>query len=154
LGASTPAGRIPEDQAESKTLIARIISAHTAWGTVWSFSSGCRKFRLFQAGGEQRYAAQNEYRDVLALAPEDPAVLRQLGVIYFEQGQLRQACFKRSAELQPDDADIQLKLGTLADAFDLWRVQGIDLAAARAALLLQHAPGQARSILAVMPSGC
>jgi hypothetical protein len=51
-------------------------------------------------------------------------VLRQLGVIDFEQGQLRQACFKRSAELQPDDANIQLKLGTLADAFDLWRVQG------------------------------
>jgi hypothetical protein len=30
----------------------------------------------------------------------------------------------------------------LADALDLWRVQGIDLAAALAALLLQHAPGQ------------
>src|SRR5947209_6710922 len=30
----------------------------------------------------------------------------------------------------------------LADALDLWRVQGIDLAAALAALLLQHAPGE------------
>ena len=30
----------------------------------------------------------------------------------------------------------------LADALDLWRVQGIDLAAALAALLFQHAPGQ------------
>ena len=30
----------------------------------------------------------------------------------------------------------------LADALDLWRVQGIDLAAALAALLLQHALGQ------------
>jgi len=30
----------------------------------------------------------------------------------------------------------------LADALDLWRVQRIDLAAALAALLLQHAPGQ------------
>ena len=30
----------------------------------------------------------------------------------------------------------------LADALDLWRVQGIDFAAALAALLLQHAPGQ------------
>ena len=29
-----------------------------------------------------------------------------------------------------------------ADALDLWRVQGIDLAAVLAALLLQHAPGQ------------
>src|SRR6516164_8421779 len=28
------------------------------------------------------------------------------------------------------------------DALDLWRVQGIDFAAALAALLLQHAPGQ------------
>src|SRR5215475_10201688 len=30
----------------------------------------------------------------------------------------------------------------LADALDLWRVQGIDLATALAALLFQHAPGQ------------
>jgi hypothetical protein len=30
----------------------------------------------------------------------------------------------------------------LADALDLWRVQGIDLAATLAALLFQHAPGQ------------
>src|SRR5262249_42078543 len=30
----------------------------------------------------------------------------------------------------------------LADALELWGVQGIDLAAALAALLLQHAPGQ------------
>src|SRR5262245_22363884 len=30
----------------------------------------------------------------------------------------------------------------LADALDLWRVQGIYLAAALAALLFQHAPGQ------------
>ena len=30
----------------------------------------------------------------------------------------------------------------LADAFDLWRVQGIDFAAALAAILFQHAPGQ------------
>jgi hypothetical protein len=31
---------------------------------------------------------------------------------------------------------------TFADALHLWRVQGIDLAAALVALLLQHAPGQ------------
>ena len=30
----------------------------------------------------------------------------------------------------------------LADALDLWRVQGIDLATALVALLFQHAPGQ------------
>src|SRR4029450_3692710 len=30
----------------------------------------------------------------------------------------------------------------LADALDLWRVQGIELAAALAALLLQHVPGE------------
>ena len=30
----------------------------------------------------------------------------------------------------------------LTDALDLWRVQGIDLAAALTALLFQHAPGQ------------
>ena len=49
------------------------------------------------------------------LAPEDPTAWRQLGIIYLEQGQLRQAypLLKKSAELQPDDAEIQLELGSL-----------------------------------------
>src|SRR5258707_15004406 len=64
---------------------------------------------------EQYDKAEKEYREVLRISPEDPAALRQLAVIYFDQGQLLQAypLLKKSAELQPDDPDIQLKLGLL-----------------------------------------
>jgi tetratricopeptide (TPR) repeat protein len=56
--------------------------------------------------------AEKEYRDVLRLAPEDPAALRQLGSIYLDQGQTLQAypLLKKSSELQPDDPEIQVKL--------------------------------------------
>jgi tetratricopeptide (TPR) repeat protein len=56
--------------------------------------------------------AVKEYRDVLRLAPEDPAALRQLGSIYLDQGQTLQAypLLKKSSELQPDDSEIQVKL--------------------------------------------
>jgi tetratricopeptide (TPR) repeat protein len=59
--------------------------------------------------------AEMDYRKVLTLAPDDPAVLRQLGSIYVDQGQLVQAypLLKKGAELQPDDPEIQLKLGTI-----------------------------------------
>ena len=55
---------------------------------------------------------------MLRLAPEDPAALRQLGILYLEQGQIRQAypLLKRSAELQPDDTEVQLKLAQLSVA--------------------------------------
>src|SRR5262249_17984785 len=39
------------------------------------------------------------------------------------------------------DAHFDMRFA-LADTLDLWRVQGIELATALAALLLQHAPGQ------------
>src|SRR5215467_4015491 len=59
--------------------------------------------------------AEMDYRKVLSLAPEDLAALRQLGMIYLDQGQIVQAypLLKKGAELQPDDADIQLKLGQI-----------------------------------------
>jgi tetratricopeptide (TPR) repeat protein len=59
--------------------------------------------------------AEMDYRKVLALAPEDQAALRQLGIIYFDQGQIVQAypLLKKGAELQPDDPEIQLKLGQI-----------------------------------------
>ena len=62
---------------------------------------------------EQYDKAEKEYRAVLRLAPEDPAALRQLGIIYLDQGQIPQAylALKKYSELQPDDAEIQLKLG-------------------------------------------
>ena len=40
----------------------------------------------------------------------------------------------------------------LADALDLWGVQGIDLAAALAALLLQNASGQEQEAVRTLPA--
>jgi tetratricopeptide (TPR) repeat protein len=87
-------------------------------------SFGCakeetREVRLSRANeyfaAQQYDQAEKEYRDVLRLAPEDPAALRQLAFLYFEQGQARQAYsqLKRAAELKPDDTEVQLKLGQI-----------------------------------------
>jgi hypothetical protein len=48
----------------------------------------------------------------------------------------------RGGDAHFDPELVRLVRFALADALDLWRVQGIDLAAALAALLFQHAPGQ------------
>src|SRR5262245_34820289 len=59
--------------------------------------------------------AEMDYRKVLSRVPEDLAALRQLGIIYVDQGQIMQAypLLKKGAELQPDDPEIQLKLGLI-----------------------------------------
>src|SRR5262249_32861181 len=59
--------------------------------------------------------AEMHYRKVLSLAPEDLAALRQLGMIYLDQGQIVQAysLLKKGADLQPDDPEIQLKLSQI-----------------------------------------
>jgi tetratricopeptide (TPR) repeat protein len=64
---------------------------------------------------EQYDKAEKEYREVLRIAAEDLAALRQLAFIYLDQGQLLQAypLLKKAAELRPDDPEIQLKLGLL-----------------------------------------
>jgi hypothetical protein len=48
----------------------------------------------------------------------------------------------RGSDAHPDAELVGPVRLALADALDLWRVQGIDLATALAALLLQHALGQ------------
>jgi tetratricopeptide (TPR) repeat protein len=86
-------------------------------------SSGCAKqedakeTHLLRANdyvsaGEYDKAAK-EYREVLGLDPADPVATRQLGTIYFNQGQLPQAypLLKKAAELQPDDPELQFNLG-------------------------------------------
>src|SRR5262249_44513414 len=57
---------------------------------------------------QQYDKAEKEYRRVLSLAPEDRAALRQLGIIYVDQGQFVQAypLLKKSSELEPDDPEI------------------------------------------------
>ena len=57
--------------------------------------------------------AETEYRDVLRLDAADAVALRDLAIMYQEQGQSPQAAplFKKAAELLPDDPDLQLRLG-------------------------------------------
>ena len=93
---------------------------------------------------EQYDKAEKEYREVLRLAPEDPAALRQLGIIYLDQGQILQAypLLKKSAELQPDDPEVQLKLGQLSLAV------GAYAASARRCLqILEKQPGHEQALL-------
>src|SRR5262245_33919664 len=67
------------------------------------------------SAAQQWDKAENEYREVLRLAPENPAALRQLGMLYLDRGQTLQAypLLKKISELQPDDAEIQLKIGAI-----------------------------------------
>src|SRR5689334_9033230 len=60
----------------------------------------------------QLVEAEQEYRQVLRLAPDDAAAQRQLGLLYFEQGQIRQALplLRRAAEANPDNWDLKTKL--------------------------------------------
>jgi tetratricopeptide (TPR) repeat protein len=64
---------------------------------------------------EEYAKAEKEYREALRLSPDNPVVSRQLGIIYFGQGQILQAypLLNKSAELQPDDVDVQIKLGEI-----------------------------------------
>jgi tetratricopeptide (TPR) repeat protein len=70
---------------------------------------------------EQYDKAVKDFREVLRLSPSDPMALRQLGIIYHDQGQIIQAypVLKQAAELRPDDLELQLKyaktLGSLRD---------------------------------------
>ena len=57
--------------------------------------------------------AEADYRNVLRRAPNDPAATGRLGILYYEQGELLQALplLRQAAQLLPDDANVQLKLG-------------------------------------------
>jgi tetratricopeptide (TPR) repeat protein len=56
--------------------------------------------------------AEKEYSEVLRLAPGNTVALRQLGTLYFAQGQLRQAFsfLKRAADSEPKDLDVQIMI--------------------------------------------
>jgi tetratricopeptide (TPR) repeat protein len=65
---------------------------------------------------EQYEKAEPEYRNVLRASSAegaDPIGIGRLGIIYFEEGQLRKAfpLLKRATELQPDNLEVQLRLG-------------------------------------------
>src|SRR5437763_12639423 len=61
----------------------------------------------------ERYGeAEKDYRAVLQVPPTEPMAVRQLAIIYQKQGQLPQAypLLKKTAELYPNDAEVQLAL--------------------------------------------
>jgi tetratricopeptide (TPR) repeat protein len=93
---------------------------------------------------EQYDKAEKEYRDILQLAPDDPVAMRQLGIIYYDQGQVRQAysLLKQSAERHPDDLDVQLKLGLIY-------LSGRDYQQARdnAVLILEKQPAHEQGLM-------
>jgi tetratricopeptide (TPR) repeat protein len=88
--------------------------------------------------------AETDYRNALRLAPEDPAVLHQLGIIYSDQGQIVQAypLLKKSVELQPDDPEIQLKLGMI-----LYWLRDYTQARDIASQVLEKQPGNDQALL-------
>src|ERR1700716_2542217 len=61
---------------------------------------------------DQLIEAEKEYREVIRLAPNDAVAQRQLGIVYFEQGQFGQAfpLLKRAADAEPNNLDLQIKL--------------------------------------------
>src|SRR5262245_38922581 len=96
----------------------------------------------FAAG--QYGKAEKDYREVLRLASTDPVALRQLGIIYFDQGQIPQAypLLKKSAELEPDNVEVQLRLGQTLLSFQ-------EYAQAREAAMrvLEKQPGHEQALI-------
>src|SRR5262249_12149940 len=88
--------------------------------------------------------AEMDYRKVLSLAPDDQAALRQLGIIYVDQGQIVQAypLFKKFVDLQPDDPEAQLKLGEIYLAG-----RGYTQARDAASQVLEKQPGNEQALL-------
>jgi tetratricopeptide (TPR) repeat protein len=88
--------------------------------------------------------AEMDYRKALSLAPEDPTALRQLGIIYLDQGQVPQAypLLKKFSELQPEDPEIQLKLGLIFLA-----VREYTQARDAASQILEKQPGNEQALL-------
>jgi tetratricopeptide (TPR) repeat protein len=65
----------------------------------------------FQAGQYEK--AEIEYQRVLQLVQYQPVAVRQLGMIYYENGRLPQAMvfLQKALELEPENQDVHLRLG-------------------------------------------
>src|SRR5690349_3055791 len=83
--------------------------------------TGCtkelRKTRHLSRGDRelkaQRYdQAEIEYLKVLQVAPQNPEAIRQLGLIYQEEGRFIRARFflSKASALQPDNVEVRTKL--------------------------------------------
>jgi tetratricopeptide (TPR) repeat protein len=93
---------------------------------------------------DQYDKAEKEYREVLRLAPGDPVAERQLGIIYYDQGQLLQAypLLKKSAELDPSNLDVQLRF-----ALALLSVREYTQARDIALQILEKQPGHEQALM-------
>jgi tetratricopeptide (TPR) repeat protein len=65
----------------------------------------------FAAGEYEK--AEIEYRNALLLPPLDPRAIRQLGIIYYDEGRVGEGYkyLRKAAEFYPDDVELGLKLG-------------------------------------------
>jgi len=94
--------------------------------------------------------AEQEYREVLRVAPNDSVAQRQLGLLYFEQGQARQALplLKRASDAEPDNLDLKNKLVRTYLA-------GSELQSARdlAQQIVEKQPGQDDAMLLLADAG-
>ena len=72
--------------------------------------------RFFDSG--EYTSAEVEYLNVLKLEPQNARSIGRLGIIYSEQGRLTRAIIylRKGHELQPEDLELRLKLGQLAQA--------------------------------------
>jgi tetratricopeptide (TPR) repeat protein len=122
--------------------LAAVMSAGCSKGEPTNEELSSSAEAAFAAG--QWDKAEIDYRKVLSRAPEHQAALRQLGIIYLDQGQIVQAypLLKKLVDLQPDDPEAQLKLATVY-------LSGRDFRQARdaASQVLEKQPDNAQALL-------
>ena len=94
--------------------------------------------------------AEQEYREVLRVAANDSVAQRQLGLLYYEQGQARQALplLKRASDAEPDNLELKSKLVRTYLA-------GSELQSARdlAQQIVEKQPGQDDAMLLLADAG-
>jgi len=101
----------------------------------------------FQKGEFQ--AAEIEYLNVLKVGGLKPAAVRQLGLIYSEQGRLLEAFsyLQKAAELEPENVDVRLKLGLAYLSLRKFKEAG-----EQATIVLGKQPGNEEAILLLAES--
>ena len=101
----------------------------------------------FKKGEYQK--AEINYLNVIKVAGLDPVAVRQLGLIYSEQGRLLQAFsyLQKAAELEPENADVHLKLGQAYLALRKQKEAGD-----HALLVLASKPGHEEALLLLAES--
>ena len=88
--------------------------------------------------------AEQEYRETLRLASDDPVALRGLALLSYDQGQLQKAfpLLKQAAETKPDDIEVQIRL-----ALTYLSVRELGLAREIALSILDKQPGHEQALL-------